>query len=121
MQEPKLKTISHDIERTYGGKKLPPRYDWKRDPDGISNDGHIPINRCYHCGHRFVGSKLAAFCVVCDTAMTIDKDPRHFELVATRIRIPEDITDEKSYQDKMSIPDVSEAMKPGFFRADQLV
>jgi hypothetical protein len=121
LPEAKLKTITWDIDRTIGGKKLPPAYDWKLDPDKISNEGHIPPNRCYHCGYRFVGAKLAAFCVVCDMAMTIDKDPRHFELVATRIRIPEDITDEKSYQDKMSIPDVSEAMKPGFFRADQLV
>jgi hypothetical protein len=119
MVDSPLKTIGHNIEMTIGGKKLPPRYDWKHDPKGISNEGHIPPNRCYHCGHRFVGAKLAAFCVVCDMAMTIDKDHKRWDLVATRIRIPEDITDEKSYQDKMKIPDVD--IKPGFFRADQLV
>lgn len=118
-EKPKLKTITRHVDYLIGGKKLPPSYDWKKDPNGISDDGHIPTNRCYHCGHRFVGAKLAAFCVVCDMAMTIDKDPKRFDLVATRIRIPEDITDEKSYQEKMKIPDVD--IKPGFFRADQLV
>jgi hypothetical protein len=110
-----------DIDYLIGGKKLPPSYDWKTDPKGISNNGHIAPNRCYHCGYRFVGSNLAAFCNICDNAMTTDNDPKRFDLVATRIRIPDDVTDEKAYQEKMSIPDVNAAMKPGFFRADQLV
>lgn len=104
---------------TYGGKLLPPSYDWKKDKDGIAADGHIPNNRCYHCGFRFVGAKFAAYCNICDNAMTIDKDPKRFEFVSTRIRIPEDVNDEQSYKEKNAIPDVT--VKPGFFRADQLV
>lgn len=114
-----VKAIADNVPRTYGGKKLPPAYDWKRDPDKIAADGHIPINRCYHCGFRFVGAKFAAFCVVCDTVMTIDNDPKRFEFVSTRIRMPEDVIDEQWYKEKNALPDVT--VKPGFFRADQLV
>lgn len=132
MRRKNVRTVSDDIERTYSGKKLPPRYDWKADPNHYSTDGHIPDNRCYHCGYRFVGSKYAAFCNICDNAMTPDNDDTVFtigeppnvkhitrwEMVANRIRIPDDVVDEKAYAEKLKIEEVKVG---GIFRADQLV
>jgi hypothetical protein len=127
-----VRTITGDIEMTVGGKKLPPRYDWKADPNHYSTDGHIPANRCYLCGYRFVGSQYAAFCNICDNAMTPDNDDtvftigkppdtRHvsrWEIVSTRIRIPDDVIDEKAYAKKLDIPEIKQG---GLFRADQLI
>ena len=127
-----IHAIAEDIERTYSGKKLPPQYDWKHDPNHYSTDGHIPPNRCYRCGFRFVGSKYAAYCNICDNAMTPNSDDTVFtigeppnikhisrrEMISNRIRIPDDVTDEKAYAKKMETEEVKVG---GIFRADQLV
>lgn len=129
-----IKTLGDDVERTYDGKKLPPRYDWQKDPNHYTTNGHIPDNRCYHCGYRFIGSQYAAFCNVCDNAMSPDVDESIFivtdkekgegynttrrEMVQDRIRIPDDVADEKAYAKKLNI---SEIKPGGVFRADQLV
>ena len=54
----------------------PEHYNWEKDPKGFkkSNDGHIPHNRCFFCGSRFLGSEYAAFCNICDLYMTPDPD-----------------------------------------------
>jgi hypothetical protein len=99
-------------------------YDWKLDPKDYRKDGHIPPNRCYHCGIRFVGAAWAAFCNVCDSEMSPvheelyfvvtknDKDakpPVHEgywttrrKIVQNRIRIPDDVLSEEDYKKKLS-------------------
>ena len=128
-----LKTHQKGIPQLMGGKKIPDRYDWAKDPKGLCEEkGHIPPNRCYLCGFRFVGSRYAAFCNICDNAMSMgDQDDAipisgrkesklisRREMVATRIRIPEDITDETSYAEKMKIPEVKVS---GIFKAADLL
>ena len=126
----KFLTHKEHIERTFHGKSTPPRYDWELDPNNYKKDGHRPDNRCYNCGFMFVGSKYAAFCNICDNAMSMDDNdlaipvseteliPRK-ALVGTRIRIPEDIKDEEDYRRKMEIPEVK--FKPVFNKATELI
>ena len=97
-------------------------YDWRIDPNGYRKDGHIPKNRCYHCGRRFLNSKYAAFCNVCDNEMSPPHEEPMFvithyvpdakppvkegywttrnEMVKNRIRIPDDMTEEE-YKEKL--------------------
>lgn len=102
-------------------------YDWIKDPKRFKVNGHMPSNRCFHCGYKFVGSKYAAFCNICDLAMTPDPDLAMYivterppkgskdaiadggkgywttrrQYIATRIRIPEDIDSEEEYSKKL--------------------
>src|SRR5215510_2556955 len=124
---PAFKPIHEHIDHEIYGKKISPGYDWANDPKKYKvadsfGSLHIPKNRCYHCGIRFLNSKYAAFCVVCDNEMS----PPHEEplfivtrydpntkppvkegywttrkaIVNNRIRIPDDVTEEE-YQAKM--------------------
>lgn len=132
--------------------KLPPRYDWHRDPNNWkvldkNKSLHIPPNRCFYCGSRFLDSTYAAYCNVCDEAMSPDTDELRFvvtaydpnakpplkegywttrrDLIKNRIRIPEGIA-EKDYKKKMddiarlSNPD-RVSFKPDFKNATDLV
>lgn len=113
--------IHGHIDRTMYGKKVTPAYDWINDPNQFKQDGHIPQNRCYHCGFKFMGSAYTAFCNICDDNMSPDgeyvyvitandkeaKPPLKEGYWTTRkktimnhIRIPEDM-DEKQYKEKL--------------------
>ena len=123
-EERKIKMITWDIQHKYKGKFLNPGYDWAKDPKHLKTNGTIPHNRCFHCGHRFVGSEIAAFCNICDHAMAIGGEDMlmgfSFERRDSRIRIPEDM-DEKSYIAKVqSMPD-PKPDGPSFMRAEDLV
>ena len=121
-----VRTISEHIERTFGGKYLPKRYDWTSDPNGyLVEDGHKPTNRCFHCGFRFVGSQdYAVFCNICDTAMQIGGEEilLNFKTsrVNARIRIPDDTT-EQAYEQKLKDIDVTIVLKTEFKTAKDLV
>lgn len=110
------------------GRKLSEPYDWALDPNHYKeqdNEGiyHVPKNRCYHCGIRFMNSKYAAYCNVCDNEMSPLHEEQMFvvtrydplakppvregywttrsALIKNRIRIPDDV-DEKEYQKKLN-------------------
>jgi len=127
-----VKTVPY-VKQMIGGKFLPEGYDWTNDPKGYKIDGHLPGNRCYHCGFKFVGSAYAAFCNICDNAMSRgddislrigDKATGHVvmrsQLVASRIRIPEDVSTEDQYKKKLE-EEPQKPMKATFSRADELV
>ena len=118
-----MKTVTWNVNYLYAGKPLPKHYDWKTDPKGISNEGHIPHNRCFHCGSRFIGSQIVAFCNICDYAMTIGGEDMlygfSFERRDARIRIPDDTTEEQ-YTKKLEGLEKPEPHKAVFTRADDL-
>lgn|SRR5580765_8726431 len=125
MGEKSIRTITEDIIHTYAGKKLPPGYDWPKDPEGFKKEGRIPKNRCFHCGSKFVGSEIAAFCNVCDHAMAIGGEDMlrgfSFERRDARIRIPEDMSEEQYRQKLASMSDLKPPEGNSFVRADELV
>ena len=128
-----FKTHGHVDYLSYG-RKLPPRYEWEKDPNNWKEtdpDGskHIPRNRCYHCGSRFVNHEKFAFCNICDFAMSppndetvidliVDKKEKESkliyrnEIVKSRVRIPED---------KLTEEEHNENMRVAFERANELV
>lgn len=118
-----MKMVTWDVNYLYAGKPLPERYDWKADPKGIGNEGHIPHNRCFHCGSRFIGSKIVAFCNICDHAMAVGGEDMlmgfSFERRDARIRIPDDTTEEQ-YTKKLQDMEKPEKPKAVFTRADEL-
>ncbi len=112
-------------------------YDWINDPNGYKKDGRIPMNRCFHCGLRFIASEYAAFCNICDNEMTTDSEDSQIfvitdkankqgylisrrEYVANRIRIPDD-SNEEQYKKKLEGLETIEKPKAIFTRADDLV
>jgi hypothetical protein len=114
----------------------PDRYEWTKDPKGYKADGHVPFNRCFYCGYKFVGAKYAAFCNICDIYLTPDPDEMMFvvtrndkekkiheghwmtrrQLVATRIRIPDDVSSEQDYKKKLE--DLEKGQRDPIFRAE---
>lgn len=120
------------VKQMTGGKYLPESYDWTNDPKDYKVDGHLPANRCYHCGFKFVGSQYAAFCNICDNAMSMGDDislrigdkttgyvVMRSALVASRIRIPDDVATEEQYKKKLE--EKPEQLKAQFTRADDLL
>lgn len=120
------------VKQLVGGKPMPEGYDWSKDPKGYKKDGHMPANRCYHCGYKFIGSQYAAFCNICDNAMSMGDDISlrigdkttgriimRSQLVASRIRIPDDVSSEEEYKKKLEEPPVEH--KAEFKRADDLL
>jgi len=126
------KTVPY-VKQLVGGKPMPEGYDWVKDPKGYKKDGHMPANRCYHCGFRFVGSAYAAFCNICDNAMSMgddislrigDKETGYItmrsRLVASRIRLPDDVDSEEQYKEKLDQMEKPDKPKATFSRADEL-
>lgn len=117
-----MRMVTWDVNYLYSGKLLPKRYDWTNDPKGYKTEGHIPYNRCFHCGFKFIDSKTAAFCNICDHAMQTGGDDYirgfSYEKRDARIRIPDD-TNEEDYKKKIETP--PERPKAVFTRADDLV
>jgi hypothetical protein len=98
-------------------------YDWQNDPQNFKVDDHIPKERCFKCGYRFIGFDSAAFCVICETKMTPDLNEKIYvviekppdkqtpgkgewitrrEFISKRIRVPENIDNINEYAKKMS-------------------
>jgi hypothetical protein len=125
-----VKTVPY-VKQMVGGKYLPNSYDWINDPNGYKKDDHLPANRCYHCGLKFVGSQYAAFCNICDNAMSMGDDislrigdkstgtiVMRSALVASRIRIPDDVSSEEDYKKKLE--EKPQQPKTTFTRADEI-
>jgi len=111
------------------------RYDWLKDPNNYRIEGHMPPNRCFRCGFRFLGAKWASFCNICYAKMTPDIDDKVYvvtqkpskdtkpptqgegywttrrELIANLIRIPDDIPDEFEYRKKLDELEKNETQK----------
>lgn len=96
------------------------RYDWTADPKGFrkeTEDGSIPLNRCVHCGYRYVGWKLAApFCNICHLAHVgksiISVEQRAW--IGSHVRIPEGESelDHAIRQKKREADDIYNRKKP---------
>ena len=118
-----MKMVTWHVDYLYGGKKLPERYNWAKDPRGLKSEGRIPPNRCFHCASRFIGSTIANFCNICDHAMAIGGEEMlmgfSFERRDARIRIPDDTTEEQ-YTKKLEGLEKPEPHKAVFTRADDL-
>lgn len=121
------------------GRQLSQGYDWIADPSSYRRYGHVPDNRCYHCGIRFLNAKYAAYCNVCDNEMSPPHEERIFvvtryepqakppvregywstrkQLIRNRIRIPDDVTDE-DYKQKMDNIEKVDAERPLFLRPE---
>lgn len=132
----RVKSIKEHINYNLYGKKPLPRYDWISDPKGLKQAGHIPKNRCYYCGNRFLDSAYSAFCNICDDNMSPDNDQELLyvvtvndkerkshegywttrrQLIKNRIRIPDDIINEKEYERKLKIIQDQERKKNNIF------
>ena len=119
------------------GREISEPYDWVNDPKHYKVDHHIPFNRCYHCGIRFLNSKYAAYCNACDNEMSPDADSKMFvvtaydpqakppiregywttrrQIVRNRIRIPDDVSEEE-YDQKIKAIEKVDAERPLFLR-----
>jgi hypothetical protein len=114
--------FNHSSPYSIYGRKPLEHYDWIADPKHLKVEGHIPNNRCYYCGNKFMGSAFTAFCNICDEPMSPpdheyvyvvtrnDTDAKppikegHWttrrKLIMNHIRIPEDM-EEKDYRKKL--------------------
>lgn len=75
-----------------------PMYDWSKDPKNYrdENNGMIPMNRCTHCGHRYVGwNQGIPFCNICHLAhvgdSVVSEEMRSW--IGGHVRIPDDMTE----------------------------